>query len=55
MRAIIQRVLNASVVVEGKTVSEIKKGLLVLIGITHTDTEADAEYICRKILNVRFW
>ncbi|XP_020689059.1 D-aminoacyl-tRNA deacylase isoform X1 [Dendrobium catenatum] len=55
MRAIVQRVLSASVEVEGRLVSEIGPGLLVFIGIHESDVEADADYICRKVLNMRLF
>jgi len=45
MRLIIQRVTDAKVEVEGKVVSEIGRGLFVLVGITTGDTPADAEYL----------
>ncbi|KAL0305678.1 UNVERIFIED_CONTAM: D-aminoacyl-tRNA deacylase [Sesamum radiatum] len=41
--------------VEGRTVSAIGPGLLVLVGLHETDVEADAEYICRKVLNMRLF
>jgi len=57
MRALVQRVLNASVdaEVDGTTIraGEIEKGLLVLLGITHTDTEATAKKMAEKIWNLR--
>ena len=57
MRALIQRVLNASVdtEVDGTTIraGEIGKGLLVLLGITHTDTDATAKKMADKIWNLR--
>lgn len=55
MRAVIQRVRNARVIVDGSTVSQIGPGLLCLIGIGETDVEADVEFISRKILNIRLW
>ncbi|KAJ3694498.1 hypothetical protein LUZ60_009978 [Juncus effusus] len=55
MRAVVQRVLSASVEVEGKIVSEIGPGLLVLVGIHESDTDSDADYICRKVLNMRLF
>eukprot|EP01104_Vermistella_antarctica_P000253 TRINITY_DN1030_c0_g1_i2.p1 TRINITY_DN1030_c0_g1~~TRINITY_DN1030_c0_g1_i2.p1 ORF type:complete len:163 (-),score=26.84 TRINITY_DN1030_c0_g1_i2:1020-1508(-) len=55
MRAIIQRVTKASVSVDGKLISSIGKGLVVLVGITDGDDEKDAEYITRKTLNLRLW
>ncbi|KAH0448780.1 hypothetical protein IEQ34_022580 [Dendrobium chrysotoxum] len=53
MRAIVQRVLSASVEVEGRLVSEIGPGLLVFIGIHESDVEADADYM--KVLNMRLF
>lgn len=55
MRVVIQRVKEASVSVENKLVSSIGKGLMVLIGVTQTDTEADAEFIAQKIVNARIF
>ncbi|XP_073313242.1 uncharacterized protein [Primulina huaijiensis] len=55
MRAVVQRVTSASVEVEGRTVSAIGPGLLVLVGLHETDVESDAEYICRKVLNMRLF
>ncbi|XP_078429103.1 D-Tyr-tRNA(Tyr) deacylase family protein [Wolffia australiana] len=55
MRAVVQRVTSASVEVEGHIVSEIGPGLLVLVGLHELDVEADADYICRKILNMRLF
>ncbi|XP_024024763.1 D-aminoacyl-tRNA deacylase [Morus notabilis] len=55
MRAVVQRVASASVEVEGRTVSEIGPGLLVLVGIHDSDSDSDAEFICRKVLNMRLF
>ncbi|WVY93783.1 hypothetical protein V8G54_032871 [Vigna mungo] len=70
MRAVVQRVASASVEVEGRIVSEIGPGLLVLVGIHDTDSDADADYMsssflrpfhsnfklpCRKVLNMRLF
>ena len=55
MRVVIQRVKEASVSVDGKLVSSINKGLMVLIGVTQNDTEADAEFIAQKIVNARIF
>ncbi len=55
MRAVIQRVSSAAVDVNGRTVSEIKEGLLILIGLHSGDTEKDREYITNKILNLRIF
>lgn len=53
MRAVVQRVLSASVTVDGEVVGSIERGLLVLLGVTHTDTSADAAWMARKIRDVR--
>ncbi|KAL2467305.1 D-Tyr-tRNA(Tyr) deacylase family protein [Abeliophyllum distichum] len=55
MKAVVQRVASASVEVEGRTVSAIGPGLLVLVGLHESDVESDAEYICRKVLNMRLY
>ncbi len=53
MRALVQRVSRASVEVDGAEVGSIGPGLLVLLGITHTDTDAEAEWIAAKIRGLR--
>ncbi|WP_107766545.1 D-aminoacyl-tRNA deacylase [Nocardioides terrigena] len=53
MRAVLQRVLSASVTVEAEVVGSIDGGLLVLLGVTHTDTEVEAAWMARKIRDVR--
>jgi len=55
MKAIIQRVTKASVSVDGEVVGCINNGLCVLLGIARTDTAKDAEYMVRKILNLRLF
>ena len=55
MRALVQRCKNASVSVGGSTVGSIGPGLLVLVGITHDDTEADAQYLADKIAGLRIF
>ena len=55
MRAIIQKVTQASVTINGKVYSEIKEGLLVLLGIKADDTQKDIDYIIDKITNVRIF
>lgn len=55
MRAVIQRVLKAKVEVEEKTVSEIGKGLLVLLGIEEGDTDEIADFCAKKISNLRIF
>ncbi len=55
MKALIQRVSEASVDIHGERVAEIKQGLLVLLGITHADTLADAEKLAQKIPALRIF
>jgi len=55
MRVVVQRVLSASVEVEGNIVSSIDEGLLVLLGIHKTDTEKEMEFLIRKILGMRIF
>jgi D-aminoacyl-tRNA deacylase len=55
MRVVIQRVSEASVKVENKIVGEIGIGLLVLLGIEPTDTEADAAWLAKKIVQLRIF
>lgn len=55
MRAVVQRVNFSKVVVEGEAVGEIQQGLLVLLGITHEDGEADMDYLIRKITQLRIF
>ena len=53
MKLVIQRVANAKVDVEGKTVGQIKKGFLVLLGIKEGDTKEQADFLVRKLINLR--
>src|SRR5947208_5168592 len=53
MRAVIQRVSNASVVISGQTASGIQCGLLILLGIGETDTAEDIEWLSSKIVRLR--
>ena len=53
MKLVIQRVKNASVEVEQKVVGEIEKGFLVLIGIKVGDTKQQADYLVKKVCNLR--
>lgn len=55
MRSVIQRVAWASVTVEGKKVSEIKNGLLILLGIEDADGKEDIEWLSRKMANLRIF
>ena len=53
MRALVQTVSHASVTVGGEVVAAITDGLLVLVGVTHTDTPAIAENLARKVYELR--
>ena len=53
MRAIVQRVLSSSLVIDGEEYSNINKGFMVLIGITNTDTEEDIKAMAEKIVKLR--
>ena len=53
MKFVVQRVKEAQVDVEGKTVGKIDNGFLVLIGVTHTDTKEIADYLIKKLVNLR--
>lgn len=53
MRAVVQRVSEARVEVEGETVGEITRGFLVLLGVAEDDTSEDAAYLADKIVNLR--
>ncbi|WP_138159076.1 D-aminoacyl-tRNA deacylase [Peptoniphilus catoniae] len=53
MRAVVQRVKEAGVTVDGKEISKIKEGLMVLLGIEGEDQDKDLDYIYRKVVNLR--
>ncbi len=55
MRAVVQRVLNANVKIEGKVHAEIEKGLLVLLGVRPEDDEKAMEYMTDKLTNIRIF
>ena len=55
MKAILQRVSAASVTVDNNTISEIKTGLLVLVGIEDADNAEDLEWLSNKIVNLRIF
>lgn len=55
MRALIQRVSSASVAVDGATVGSIGPGLLVLLGVTHDDTEAICDRLADKVAALRIF
>lgn len=53
MKFVVQRVKNARVEVENKIVGEIDQGFMVLIGITHSDNKEVADYLIKKLINLR--
>ncbi|WP_304222741.1 D-aminoacyl-tRNA deacylase [Gracilinema caldarium] len=55
MRAVVQRVSDASVSVDEKTVGAISMGLLVYLGVAAQDTEQDADYLAEKVANLRIF
>jgi D-tyrosyl-tRNA(Tyr) deacylase len=55
MRALIQRVGKASVSIDGETVGQIGRGLVVLVGVTHGDTQEQAEWLARKVAGLRIF
>ena len=55
MRVIVQRCEKAQVKVEDKIVGKIDKGMMILVGFTHTDTEKEIDYLVNKIVNLRIF
>jgi D-tyrosyl-tRNA(Tyr) deacylase len=55
MRTVIQRVQQASVMADGQPSGAIGRGLMILLGIEEADTEADIEWLCQKIVNLRIF
>jgi len=55
MRAVVQRVGRASVSVEGKVIAAIGPGLLILCGVSPSDTDADRDWLARKIVSLRIF
>jgi D-tyrosyl-tRNA(Tyr) deacylase len=55
MKVVIQRVLEASVVINNQTVADIKSGLLILLGIVNEDSTEDIDWLCNKIINLRIF
>ena len=53
MKVVVQRVKNAEVKVDGKIVGKIGNGFLVLLGITHNDTKENADFLVKKVCNLR--
>jgi D-tyrosyl-tRNA(Tyr) deacylase len=55
MRAVLQRVTRAQVTVDGEITGAIERGLVVLLGVAHDDTRADADYLAPKIASLRIF
>jgi D-tyrosyl-tRNA(Tyr) deacylase len=55
MKAVIQRVVNSELRIDGNLYSKIDSGLLVLLGVTHNDTKKDAEVLAEKISKLRIF
>ena len=55
MRIIVQRCSRAEVRIDGETVGQIGTGFLLLVGITHEDTKQEAEYLAKKVANMRIF
>ena len=55
MRALLQKVSHASVTVNGRVVGQIDKGFCILLGITHTDTNKEADWLAHKIAGLRIF
>jgi len=55
MKAVIQRVKESSVSIEGEIIGSIQKGLLILLGVAKGDQEAEADYLSEKIANLRIF
>lgn len=55
MRVVVQRSKAAQVSVDGTVIGQISKGLVLLVGITHADTEQDARYLAEKIAHLRIF
>lgn len=55
MKAVVQRVKEGSVEIEGKEIGKIEEGLVVLLGVGQKDVEKDVEYLAEKIVNLRIF
>jgi D-aminoacyl-tRNA deacylase len=55
MKIVLQRAKNAAVSVDSEVKGQIDRGLMLLVGVTHDDTEKDADYLAEKIINLRIF
>ncbi|RMG89604.1 MAG: D-tyrosyl-tRNA(Tyr) deacylase [Chloroflexi bacterium] len=55
MKALLQRVARASVTVNGRIVGQVERGFVVLLGVTHTDTTTEADWLADKIVGIRLF
>lgn len=55
MRALVQRVLESNLKIDGKEISKIGKGLIIFLGVTHDDTELEAKVLAEKICKLRIF
>ncbi|MDM5315748.1 D-aminoacyl-tRNA deacylase [Fictibacillus sp. b24] len=55
MKVVLQRAKNAEVIVDSEVKGKIDSGLVLLVGVTHDDTEKDADYLAEKIVNLRIF
>lgn len=55
MRVLVQRVKSSSVMIDGVVNGAVGTGLTILVGVTHTDTEAEARYLAEKCVNLRIF
>jgi D-tyrosyl-tRNA(Tyr) deacylase len=55
MKALLQRVSSASVTVDGRITGQINRGYVILLGVTHSDTEAEADWLADKIAGLRLF
>lgn len=55
MRALLQRVTSASVTVNGRITGQIERGFVILLGVTHSDTNAEADWLANKLSGLRLF
>ena len=55
MRALLQRVSSANVTVNGRIIGQIERGFVILLGVTHSDTTAEADWLANKVAGLRLF